>query len=305
MGNLTELVEPGPIPATPTAEAIEALRAEPRYRQAIAAAVADTVEYYQGRWLAHRVLNDRARFIMASVMLYLHFTRREDVANSGLTATRLREICVGIGLCSGGRVEAMLLMMRASGFLERAKDAGDLRMRRYVPTAKLHDLNRERQRRLLQAIDILRGTTAYAPQICAESNLARYRPFVVALGRGFLAGFRIVQPTPVLLRIIDRDVGLPLMMCIFLTSQEYSEFCPQALQNVSVAALARRFEVSRVHVRSVLRAAESAGLLLRNEDTAQVRALPPLVDAIEKFFGNAFLYTESCAKIALAETAGG
>jgi hypothetical protein len=302
MGNLTELVQPGPMPAIPTAEAIEALRAEPRFRQAAAAAAANSVEYYQGRWLAHRVLNDRARFVMASVMLYLHFNRRDDVANSGLTATRLREICVGVGLCSGGRVEAMLLMMRAAGFLERAEDAGDLRVRRYVPTAKLLDLNRDRQRRVLEAIDVLRGGTAYA-RICGESELELYRRFVVAMGTGFLSGFRVVQPAPVLIRIIDRDVGLPLMMCVFLTSPEYSELCPEALRNVSVAALARRFKVSRVHVRSVLRAAESARLLLRNEETAQVRVLPPLVTAIENFFANAFLFAESCAQIALTETA--
>lgn len=302
MENLTDLARQGPTPPTPTGGAIEALRTEPRFRQAVAVAAANSVEYYQGRWLAHRVLNDRARFVMASVMLYLHFSRRDDVANSGLTATRLREICVGAGLCSGGRVEAMLLMMRASGFLERAEDAGNLRVRRYVPTAKLLDLNRDRQRRVLEAIDILRGTTAYA-RICGESELELYRRFVRAMGAGFLSGFRVVQPAPVLVRIIDRDVGLPLMMCIFLTSPEYSEFCPQALRNVSVAALARRFKVSRVHVRSVLRAAESAGLLLRSEETAQVRVLPPLVAAIENFFANAFLYAESCAQIALAEEA--
>jgi hypothetical protein len=302
MENRTDQAGQGPTPTIPTGEAIAALRAEPRFRQAAAAAAVNSVEYYQGRWLAHRVLNDRARFVMASVMLYLHFSRRDDVANSGLTATRLRQICVGAGLCSSGRVEAMLLMMRASGYLERAEDAGDRRVRRYLPTAKLLDLNRDRQRRVLEAIDILRGGTAYA-QICGESRLDLYRRFVVAMGVGFLSGFRVIQPAPVLVRVIDRDVGLPLMMCIFLTSPEYAEFCPQTLRNVSVAALAQRFKVSRVHVRSVLRAAESAGLLLRNEETAQVKVLRPLVDAIENFFANAFLFAESSAQLALAEEA--
>jgi hypothetical protein len=205
----------------------------------------------------------------------------------------------------------MLLMMRASGYLDRSEDASDLRVRRYVPTAKLLDLNRDRQRRVLEAVDILRGGSAYAPQICGESDPEPYRRFVVAMGRGFLSGFRPIQSAPILIRIADRDVGLPLMMSVFLTSPEYYELCPERLRNVSVAALARRASmypacmpvVSLVHARSVLRAAESAGFVLRNEGTAQVRGLPPLVDALENFFANAFLFAESSAQIALTETA--
>lgn len=303
MENPIDLARQGPMPPIPTADAIAALRAEPRFRQAVATIVADSVEYYQGRWLAHRVLNDRARFILASIMLYLHFDRRDDVAYSGLTAPRLREICVGAGLCGGGRVEAVLLMMRASGYLERAEGANNLHVRRYVPTAKLINLNRNRQRRALEAIDTVRGGTTYAPRICGENDLEVYGRFVSVMARGFLAGFRIVHSAPELNPIVDRDVGLPLMMGIFLTSPEYSEFCPERLRNASVAELARRFNVSRVHVRSVLRAAESLGFVLRNEETAQVRVLPPLVEAIENFFANALLYAEASAQVVLAETA--
>lgn len=303
MENLADLAGQGPMPSIPTAEAIAALRAEPRFRQAVATIIADSIEYYQGRWLAHRVLNDRARFILASIMLYLHFDRRDDVANSGLTAARLREICVGAGLCSGGRVEAVLLMMRAGGFLDRAEGGGDPHVRRYVPTAKLINLNRSRQGRALKAIDTIRGGTTYAPRICGDNELQAYSRFVAAAARGFIAGFRIVHSVPELAPIVERDAGLPLMMCVFLTSPEYAEFCPERLRNASVAEMARRFKVSRVHVRSVMRAAESLGFLLRNEETAQARVLPPLVAAIENFFATAFLYAEACAQIALAETA--
>ncbi len=218
------------MPPIPTAGAIAALRAEARFRQAVATIVADNVEYYRGRWLAHRVLNDRARFLLASIMLYLHFDRRGDVAYSGLTAPRLREICVGVDLCGVGRVEAVLLMMRASGYLERAEGASDPHVRRYVPTAKLINLTRNRQRRALEAIDTVRGGTTYAARICGENELEVYGRFVSVMARGFLAGFRIAHSAPELNPIIDRDVGLPLMMGVFLTSTEYSELCPERLQ---------------------------------------------------------------------------
>ncbi len=291
-------------PTIPTPETMAALQRMPRFRQAAAAIAVDSVEYYQGRWLANRVLNDRARFVMAMFMLFLHYSWRADVANSGLTAARLREVCVGVGLCSAGRVEAMLLMMRASGYLERAEDAGDRRVRRYVPTAKLVDLHRERHRRLLSAIDTLRGDTAFAARICGGNDDAAYRRFTLAMGYGYFAGYRIIDAAPVLEKIIDRDVGLPLLICVLLASADYAAFASEKFRTTSVAGLARRFNVSRVHVRSVLRDAEARGLVARDDETAQVTALPALGDAVENFFASGFLFAESCAEVALIEASG-
>lgn len=286
-------------PQRPTAAEVAAVRREPRFNEAMAAIAVSSVEYYQGRWLANRILNDRARFVMATVMMFLHFGHRPDVANSGLTASRLREICVGVGLCSAGRVEAMLLTMRASGYLERA-EASDRRVRRYVPTAKLVELHRERHRRVLSALDILRNDAGYASRICGANDETFYRRFVLALGQGYLAGYRLVDFAPELQKVIDRDVGLPLMLCVLLASPDYIDFAPEDMRTISVAGLARRFDVSRIHVRSVLRDAESVQLLVRDDDTAQVAALPALIDALENFFASAFVFTESCAQIALA-----
>jgi hypothetical protein len=290
-------------PPIPTPEAMAALRRQPRFRQAAAAMAVDSVEYYQGRWLASRVLNDRARFLMAMFMLFLHYSWRADAANSGLTAARLREICVGVGLCSAGRVEAMLLMMRVAGYIERVENPSDRRVRRYVPTAKFVDLHRERHWRVLSAIDTLRDDAAYAARICGGNDDAPYRRFILTMGYGYLAGYRIIDAASVLQNIIDRDVGLPLMLCVLLSSPKYSELAPERFRTTSVAGLARRFNVSRVHVRSVLRDAAAAGLVLRNDDTAQVTALPALSDAVESFFASAFVFAGSCAEIALTEAA--
>ncbi len=300
MENRADQARRGPTPIIPTAEDVAATRAEARFRQAVAAVAATSIEYYQGRWLTNRVLNDRARFVMASLMLFLHFDRREDVASSGMTAARLREMCTGLGLCSPGRVEAMLLMMRASGYLERVDVPDDRRVRRYAPTAKLVDLHRERHRRILTAVDILRGTS-YAPRLDTAGEF--YRQFLLAMGRGYLAGFRVIEHAPELAGVMDRDAGMIVMVNVFLAGSDFAELCPQPLQNISVAGLARRFNVSRVHVRSVLRDAEAAGLVTRQSEAARARALPKLIDAVEIFFATAFVFLESCAQCALTETA--
>jgi DNA-binding GntR family transcriptional regulator len=94
------------------------------------------------------------------------------------------------------------------------------------------------------------------------------------------------------------------MINVFLAGSDYADLCPETLQNISVAGLARRFNVSRVHVRSVLRDAEAAGLVMRDSESGRARALPALVDAAEKFFATAFDFLESCAQCALTETEG-
>jgi hypothetical protein len=70
---------------------------------------------------------------------------------------------------------------------------------------------------------------------------------------------------------------------------------------VTVAELARRLNVSRIHVRSLQRDAESARLLIRHGDTAPVTVLPALIGAMENFFASAFVMAESCAQAAAAQ----
>lgn len=288
-------------PPMPTLEAIAAVRREPCFRQAAAAIAVSSIEYYQRHWLADRVLNDRGRFGIVLIIMFLHFSYRAGVASSGLTTARLREICVGADLCSGGRAESMLLMMRATGLVERAEES-DRRARHYVPTPKLIAVHRQRQRQVLSALDILRGGTRYLDSIGSDDG-AFYPQFVLALGRVFLAGYRIVHAAPELQKMIDRDAGLPLMMCVLLASPDYAALVPEEMRPTGVAGLARRFDVTRTHVRSVLRDAESAGFLIRHDDTTPVTALPKLIDSMENFFASGLAMSELCARFALTQDA--
>jgi hypothetical protein len=277
----------------PSDETIGALRAHPRFREAAAMAVSSSVDFYQGNWIANRVLNDRARFLVTQLCIHLHYTRRPEEPSSGLTATRLRDICIAGKICSAGRAEAMLLMMRAGGYLLRETVAEDKRVRRYVPTEKLVGQVRERQRGVLRAVDMLQAE----PRLVAalESDPQFHPRFVSNMAESFIAGFRIYHFVPELDRIFDRDAGLIMMMSVFLTDPAYREFVPE--QNVSVFGLARRFSVSRAHVRAVLGDAEQIGLIQRGEDVAQ--PLPPLVEAMEKLLATGFAYAASCAERAL------
>lgn len=257
--------------------------------------MSSSVDFYQGNWIANRVLNDRARFLVTQLCMYLHYTRRPEEPSSGLTATRLRDICIAGKICSAGRAEAMLLMMRAGGYLLRETVAEDKRVRRYVPTEKLVGQVRVRQRGILRAVDMLQAEPRFAAAL--ESDPQFYPRFVSNMAESFIAGFRLYHFVPELDRIFDRDAGLIMMMSVFLTDPAYRGFVPE--QNVSVFGLARRFNVSRAHVRAVLGDAEQVGLIQRGADVAQ--PLPPLVEAMEKLLATGFAYSASCAERALQE----
>jgi DNA-binding GntR family transcriptional regulator len=71
---------------------------------------------------------------------------------------------------------------------------------------------------------------------------------------------------------------------------------------LSIAALARRFRVSRTHVLRLIRDAESAGLLIRlGEKGELVSFAPQLRQGIRDFFAAIFQLTALCAWGAVAE----
>lgn len=301
----TDTAELALTPPMPSPEAIAAMRRETRFKSAVVAIAADNLAYYQRRWLANRVLNDRARFGMALASMFLHFSTRPDDPNSGLTAARFRDICVSAGLCGGGRVDGLLMLLRGTGFLERAEKA-EPGIRRFVPTPKLIALHRGRNRQLLSAVDLLRGDTRFADRIGQEDqdgNSGFYPNFVLAMGRMFLAGYRMVNAAPELRQIAERDAGMPMMICALLASPDYAALVPEEMRPVTVSDLARRFNVSRMHIRSTQRDAESAGLLVRHGDSEQVTVLPALIEAVENFFASVLVMVESCAAVAAAQEA--
>jgi hypothetical protein len=88
------------------------------------------------------------------------------------------------------------------------------------------------------------------------------------------------------------------MICALLASPDYAALVPEETRPVTVAGLARRLNVSRVHVRSLQRDAETEGLLVRHGDSAPVTVLPAPIGALENFFASAFVMIESCAYVA-------
>ncbi len=283
------------IPCAPGVSAEEmtarsALRARPDFPQIARQTVLDLSRAYQGNLLLTRLLNDRARIVLALLMLDLNF---EPPDAPGLTVGRLKTEATALGLCSPGRVAAILAAARLLGLVTSAPDV-DRRRRRLVVTPRLIEIHKERWRTVLGA---MRPAFPEGEIGLAHLDDPRFlAAFVAALLRPFRAGWRIGQEVPWLRFFADRDGGLLVAFALYEAAHTGTP--------LAVAPLARNFRVSRSHVADILAKAAEAGLVERVDAPAKsgpgFLAKPPLIDAIEAFSAIALVRQAYAVREALA-----
>lgn len=277
----------------PRQETIAALRRYPPFAQACRAAISDMVDFYEGNRVLNQVLNDRARTVFGMLAIHLHFSSGRD-QQSGLTGAQMRALCAETGLCSPGRVSAMLLLMRFGGYLKTGPGGPDRRIRPLIPTEALLDLQRRRMSIHLRAMSLWTpdGDAGLANLHRAEFLAAMARNFVEALQ----SGFRLLEYAPDLAPLADRVAGLVVLFSVMLADAEGEAGC----RALSVSALARRFAVSRAHVLALLRDAAAAGLVERRPD-GRMAPLLRLSSAVEDFVAAAHLLLAHFVRSSLAE----
>ena len=79
----------------------------------------------------------------------------------------------------------------------------------------------------------------------------------------FLRGFRLIEVAPDMELFLDRNAGLMILFSILLAGKNDDTIPPRRPVPFSISAIANRFGVSRVHVRTLLRDAEAEGLIRR------------------------------------------
>lgn len=267
---------------------------QPRFRAAMRVAMSAVIELYEGNRLLNALATDRARFLLSILCLHLHYAELPGQPHGGLTVTRAKDICVRMGLCSPGRVTAILALMRWGGYLTPAAAGGDRRVRRLLPTERLMQLHRERWRRQLPA------AAQILPELADTLPWMEHPAFTPAFGvaqaREFIGGFRVVDGQSKLDLFAERDCGLLILFAISLWNEAGRG--PDAVKRpaLAVSDLARRFGVSRAHVNRLLRDAELAGLLTFSARPAlQVTFTPDLSEALVGFFGQLFRLNARCA----------
>ncbi len=263
---------------------IEAIRRHPRFPETMRRSAAAIVAAHDRNRLLNRLISDRGRVLFGLLALSLHFD-----GGGGLTPSRLAELCEQGGICSRGRVKALLVLLRWAGHLVPAEEGGDQRRRPLAPTAQMKAAYRARWRGQLEVI---------APIVPEASLVAHHldRPeifesFALALGAAIRGGFRVLDHgAEALGRIADRDNGLLVLLRIALSGPADGPMPPATPVTVTVADLAAGARVSRSHVLNVLRDAEGAGLITRDVargPTAVITCEALLAESLAGFFAAA------------------
>lgn len=255
--------------------------------------VRSTLVLYRSNRLINSIMNDRARALFTQVALHLHFSPRVD-GKSALTISAMKDACADNGLCSRGRCEAMLMLMRAAGFFTAAPN-DDKRRRPLAPTEKLLSLQRERWAGHFVAM------RHYLPEadeyLALLDNPAFVANYGFEIGGGWLAGVRVLEESQDLFVLTERSAGMMLLYTLCAAGRADGPFPPTDPVPLSINAMATSFAVSRKHVLTLIRDAEDAGLLRRGgAGNNEVSILPRARDALEAFFARMFLYLGGCAE---------
>lgn len=281
--------------------AVAAMRARPGFAAAMRRQARGVVALFRSNTLLNLLMNDRARALFMIVAFYLHHHGRSD-GKPGLTVGALKELCVRLDLCSRGRCEAMLAVLRAAGYLVPA-ESDDKRVRVLVPTEKLVALQVERWRTQFDAIEMV------VPEVAQYRGLLE-RPdfvsaFVGALGEPYIAGFRMLHHAPRLFPFVERNGGVAVLFALALEGPKEGPFPPTEPVRLSINALATQFGVSRKHVLTLLRDLEAEGLMRRGPEPDRATFLPALREGLEIMTATIFVYFVQAGERALAGVAAG
>lgn len=286
----------------PAAKALAAVRTDPQFPAAMRLMSRGAIALYRGNSILNTVGNDRWRFLISVFAIHLHFACQPDDPRSGLTLGRLRRLCVEQKVCSRGRAEAMLEMMRTCGYLAPAPAAGDRRLRRLVPTAELIAWHRERATFIFKAMALVLPEGAQA--LSALGSAAFMQHFMCRLSESYLAGFFYVDRIPDMKLFLERNAGMMILYSLLLAGEPQDSFPPLRPVSISTSGLARGFGVSRVHVRRLLLDAVKRGFLERTGPSGEgFRVLPRLTDAFASVLAMYIVHNAQCVRLALADMA--
>ena len=277
------------------AEWLKAVRAQPGFLDAFMESNRMAEGVYRGERLLNVLTNDRGRFIVSILALYLHYEGRP-----GLSATRLRTLCADQGICSQGRAAALVTAMIWGGFLAPAPAGprSDRRQRLLVPTQKLIDAHTHRWRRQLEIMQPIFPQTG---QLLARfDDPGMVAAFAMTLGGAYLNGMRLAGHLGVADYFMDRNAGPLVLMSLVLGGEPGDSVPPRGWVTASAAGLAKRFHVSRTHMATLLRDAVEAGYLERQGQEPRYRISPELAEGVQDFFASVYVMNAMTARDVMA-----
>lgn len=257
------------------------------------------IDQFVGNRFLNLITNDRGRIQVAHAVLYLHYMRDPNDPTSGLTPSRLKAFCAQHRMCSPGRTAAMLAVMQMSGNVVEAPAAKDRRVRLLMPTAKLLDNFLTRWITYFDALAQMMPETADIARAARESDVF-VQTYIRLVVEHYIAGNRLMNCVPRLNVFADANAGMLIFLSLFAAAG--AEGPPRDAQYVQmpISELARRFGVSRAHVKQVLRGAQEQGLLVADDGNGRgIYLTRDYFDAAYQLFAAMFTLELHTGQIAL------
>lgn len=272
---------------------LAALRAHPRFAEAVRVSIGNVLVFYGRNRPLGWFFNDRTLTMVGHATMAMDADASPSDPGSGLTPGRFKGFCAETGLCSEGRAAAVLAIMRLGGYLEAEPHPADRRITLLRPTAKMLEMIRNRLRIASPAVAML--CPEVAPLIARLGSRGAERAMYREFGRRFLGGYRVLHHAPQIKLFAERDKGMLVLCELMRLADPAGPLPPSEPLPLSLAALARRFHVSRTHVLRLVRDAEAAGLLARTGAKGEwVRFEPPLREGLANFFAASFQMLGVC-----------
>jgi hypothetical protein len=233
------------------------MRASLLYPKAVRALAANMIIAGESDKALDGIFKDAGRYLAAMWAMYLH-------VSGGLTLPRLKEICAASGYLSPGRARALLLYMRYLGYVRPVSGRAHGETARYEPTATFTAAWRTHLRAALDAVCIVEPAVGLVLDRLEEravlDSISRIQ------GDGLLASARDSDQSAPFIRVfMHRHAGLQILWTLIL-ADEHDTFPPRKPMPFSIASTARRFGVSRIHVRRLLDEAMREKLLISDQD---------------------------------------
>lgn len=276
----------------PRRDAVALMLAQPRFADACRASLGRSLARHGRNKLLTRVTRDISRLIYAYLVVYLD-------ARSGITLKAIQELTNALNVASPGRAQAILLHLRAIGYIRPDPTSGDRRSHRYVPSPEMQENLREVIADELQAFSLIEPEAAVAADLLAEP--AFFRAFMIRFGDGIITALQN-KPSRAISLFAERNAGLVILWDIFLSAQEDASYPPRTTLKMSVTELAQKYGVSRSHVFRLLRDAENLGFLNRNADDQTGTITDELANDVADFHVVVFMGFAMCCQYAFEAT---
>lgn len=241
-----------------------------------------------------RVTRDMSRLMYGYLVLYL------DARNNGITLSAIQDFCSEIGLASPGRAAAILVHMRAIGYI-KPNPTPDRRTRGYVPSPEMKAALREAITGEARALALIEPEALRVAERLEDP--AVFKAYLQRLGVSLANMMRTSTPGSIAL-FADRNAGMIVLFDILTSAAEDDVYPPRGTLNMSVTALAAKFQVSRSHVFRLLRDAEKGGYLKRNADEQTGTITEKFAADLIEFHAYVFMGISLCAHFALTSNSG-